>query len=208
MSTPKPRSPLDAALTNVPADFRNRIIKNYLELKSRHVQNMHDAAGLSAGKFCESVVRLLQHELKKPVTPFGKRILNLSDECDSFAQVPKTIGNDSLRIVIPRAVALLYTLRNKRGIGHVGGDIDANAIDGMTIARVADWVVCELIRLFHTMSLEEADAFVTSVASRDIPDVWEVAGKKRVLRADLDFKEKTLRYAAVVRCERMYGNES
>jgi len=192
MSTPKPRSPLDAALTNVPADFRNRIIKNYLELKSRHAQNMHDAAGLSAGKFCESVVRLLQHELKEPVTPFGKRILNLTNECDSFAQVPKTVGNDSLRIVIPRALALLYTLRNKRGIGHVGGDIDANAIDGTTIARVADWVVCELIRLFHTMSLEEADAFVTSVASRDIPDVWEVAGKKRVLRADLDFKEKTL----------------
>jgi hypothetical protein len=192
MSTPKPRSPLDAALTNVPADFRNRIIKNYLELKSRHAQNMHDAAGLSAGKFCESVVRLLQHELKKQVAPFGQRILNLSDECDSFAQVPRTIGNDSLRIVIPKAVSLLYPLRNKRGIGHVGGDIDANAIDGMTIARVADWIVCELIRIFHTTSLEEADALVTSLASRDIPDVWEVAGKKRVLRGDLDFKDKTL----------------
>lgn len=140
MSTPKPRSPLEAALANVPAEFRNRIVKAYLELKARHAENKHDAAGVSAGKFCESVVRLLQHELKKPVTPFGQPFTNVAGACDSFAQLPKAVGNDSLRIVIPRAVALLYTLRNKRGIGHVGGDVDANAIDGITIARVADWV--------------------------------------------------------------------
>jgi hypothetical protein len=192
MSTPKPKSPLEAALANVPQDFRSRIVKSYLELKTRHAENKHDAAGVSAGKFCESVVRLLQHELKKPVTPFGQQLTNVSGECDSFAQVPKAVGNDSLRIVIPRAVALLYTLRNKRGIGHVGGDVDANAIDGATIARVADWVVCELIRVFHKLSLEEADALISSLATRDVPDVWEVGGKKRVLRDDLDFKEKTL----------------
>ena len=192
MSTLKPRSPLDAALANIPAEFRNRIVKSYLELKARHAESKHDAAGLSAGKFCESVVRLLQHELKKQFTPFGQRILSLSDECDSFAKLPRAAGNDSLRIVIPRAVSLLYTLRNKRGIGHVGGDVDANAIDGMTISRVADWVMCELIRVFHKMSLEEADALVSSLASRDIPDLWEVAGRKRVLRTGISFKDKTL----------------
>lgn len=106
--------------------------------------------------------------------------------------MPKAMGNESLRIVIPRALNYLYTLRNKRGIGHAGGDVDANAIDGATITRVADWIVCELIRIFHTMSLEEADALVSSLSSRDIPDIWEVGGKKRVLRNDLNFKQKTL----------------
>lgn len=192
MSTPKPKSPLDDALANVPADYRRRIVKSYLDLKSRHAENKHDAAGICAGKLCETVVRLLQHELKKPVTPFGQQLANLSGECESFAKIPKTVGNDSLRIVVPRAVSFLYTLRNKRGIGHVGGDVDANAIDGTTIARLADWIVCELIRVFHNLSLEEADALIRSLASRDIPDVWEVAGRKRVLRNDLDFKQKTL----------------
>ena len=197
MSTPKPKSPLEEALARLPADFRNRIIKFYLELKSRHAQSKHDASkqdtvGVSAGKLCETIVRLLQQELKGAFTPFGKQLTNLPSECEGFAQVPKTIGNDLLRIVIPRAVSYLYTLRNKRGIGHVGGDVDANAIDGLTIARVADWILCELIRNFHTMSLEDADALVASVASRDVPDVWEVAGRKRVLRDDLDFGQKTL----------------
>lgn len=192
MSTPKPKSPLQDALANVPTDYRNRIIKSYLELKARQAEAKHDAAGVSAGKLCETVVRLLQHELKKTVTPFGQQISNFAGECESFSQVPKAIGNESLRIVIPRALNYLYTLRNKRGIGHAGGDVDANAIDGATITRVADWIVCELIRVFHTMSLEEADALVSSLSSRDIPDIWEVGGKKRVLRNDLDFKQKTL----------------
>lgn len=147
---------------------------------------------MSAGKYCESIVRLLQHELKSSFTPFGQQLTNVPGECESFAKVPKTVGNESLRIVIPRAVSLLYTLRNKRGIGHVGGDVDANAIDGITIARVADWIMCELIRVFHNLSLEEADALVGSLATRNLPDVWDVAGRKRVLRTDLNFKQKTL----------------
>lgn len=192
MSTPKPKSPLQDALANVPTEYRNKIIKYYLDLKARHAESKHDAAGVSAGKLCEVVVRLLQHELKKTVTPLGQQISNFAGECESFSQVPKANGSESLRLVIPRALNYLYTLRNKRGIGHAGGDVDANAIDSATIARVADWIVCELIRIFHTMSLEEADALVATLSSRDIPDIWEVGGKKRVLRNDLDFKQKAL----------------
>jgi hypothetical protein len=192
MNTPKPKSPLHDALANVPTDFRNRITKSYLELKARQVEGKHDAAGLSAGKLCETVIRLLQFQLGKSVTPFGQQLSNFAGECDSFAQLPKTSGNESLRIVIPRALNYLYTLRNKRGIGHAGGDVDANAIDIATIARVADWILCELIRIYHDLSLEDADALVSSLSSRDIPDIWEVGGKKRVLRSDLDFKQKTL----------------
>jgi len=192
MNTPKSKSPLQDALANVPTDYRNRIINSYFDLKSRHAEGKYAAAGVSAGKLCETVIRLLQHELKKAVTPFGQQITNFAGECDSFSQTPKSVANESLRIVIPRALSYLYTLRNKRGIGHACGDVDANAIDGATITRVSDWIVCELIRIFHSMSLEDADALVASLSSREIPDIWEVGGKKRVLRDDLDFKQKTL----------------
>ena len=93
---------------------------------------------------------------------------------------------------MPRALVFLYTLRNKRGIGHVGGDVDANRIDAMTIARACDWIMCELIRVYHNLSLEEAQDLVDGLAQRSIPDVWHVAGKKRILRNDLDFKHKVL----------------
>jgi hypothetical protein len=62
----------------------------------------------------------------------------------------------------------------------------------MTMSRACDWVICELIRVYHKLSLEEAQDLVDGLAQRNIPDIWHVAGKKRVLRDDLDFKQQVL----------------
>lgn len=106
--------------------------------------------------------------------------------------LPQTAGPESLRIIIPRALGFLYTLRGKRGIGHVGGDVEANGIDAAVIVRVSDWIVCELIRIYHSLSLEEAQGIVDSISTRSIPVIWEVGGKKRILRTDLDYKQQVL----------------
>src|SRR5262249_7365033 len=140
-----------------------------------------DSAGLSSGKFTESIFRFLQHHLTGTYIPFGQHIPNFADESRKLIQLPATSGIESLRIIIPRALVYLYTLRGKRGIGHVGGDVEANAIDAATIVRVADWIICELIRVFHQLSLEEAQAVVDTLSTRNLPIVWEVSGKKRIL---------------------------
>ena len=183
---------LESALASIPVTFRKKITKSYLDLKRRHAEAEYDAAGLSTGKFCEAVLRLLQNELTGSHTPFGDRIVNFGDACEKLTQTPKAAGNESLRIVIPRTLSFLYTLRNKRGIGHVGGDIDANEIDSATMARASDWITCELIRIYHQLSLEDAQALVDSISTRNIPIVWEIAGKKRVLRNGLNYPDQTL----------------
>jgi len=191
-STPKPKDILDEALKSIPSNFRKHILKTYRDLKTRHNEAKYDASGLSAGKFCESVFRFLQHHLTAVHVPFGRATPNFTDECAKLIGLPKTTGNESLRVVIPRTLIFVYTLRNKRGIGHVGGDVDANRLDSQVVSTACDWVVCELIRVFHNLSLEEAQDLVDSVSTRQIPDIWEIGGRKRVLREDLDFKDKTL----------------
>ena len=136
--------------------------------------------------------RFLQWRLTGSHVPFGKAIPNFDDECRKLGGLPKSSGVESLRVIIPRALAFLYTLRNKRGIGHVGGDVEANEIDAAIAARQCDWIVCELIRIFHGLSLEEAQAIVDAIAQRVVPDVWSVSGKKRVLREGLSYKQQTL----------------
>lgn len=192
MSTRKPKDVIDDVLKAIPLSFRKHILKSYRDLKVRHREAKYDAAGLSAGKFCESVFRFLQSHLTGASVPFGTSIPNFADECAKLVALPKTRGNESLRVVLPRTLLFVYTLRNKRGIGHVGGDVDANRLDSQVIATASDWIICELIRIFHNLSLEEAQDLVDSVSTRQIPDIWEVAGRKRVLRDDLDFKDKTL----------------
>jgi hypothetical protein len=196
MNTPKNSGLLENALISVPVAFRSKIVGSYLEVKHRYAKSVHDeswdTSGLSAGKYCESVLRFLQNELTGSYTPFNQHIANFADECRKLVTLPKNSGLESLRIIIPRALVFLYTLRGKRGIGHIGGDVEANEIDSVTVVRVCDWVFCELIRIYHGLSLEEAQGIVDSISIRNIPEVWEIAGKKRVLRDGLNYKQKTL----------------
>jgi hypothetical protein len=89
-------------------------------------------------------------------------------------------------------LVFLYTMRNKRGIGHVGGDVDANSIDIAAMAKNADWIICELIRLYHGLPLEEAQDIVDGLAVRQLSIVWEVAGRRRILTEGLPAKDQAL----------------
>ncbi len=192
MNISKSESSLDAALKNVDQEFRTKLIDEYLGVKRSLVEGRDEAVGMSAGKFCEVVLRFLQHEVHGTYTPFGQSINSFANECRKLIEARGGTAPESLRVVMPRALVFIYTIRNKRGIGHVGGDVDANRIDAMTIARSCDWVTCELIRVFHGLSLEEAQDIVDGLSIRTMPDVWDVAGKKRVLRNDLSAKQKVL----------------
>jgi len=192
MSTKSHSPVLDSALANVPNKFRSRLITTYFDLKRNWVESRHEAAGLSAGKFCEVVLRLLQNTVHGTHADFGTKIENFADECRKLITASSTAGNESERVVLPRALVFLYTMRNKRGIGHVGGDVDANAIDIAAMAKTADWIVCELIRINHGMSIEEAQDIVDGISVRQLPTIWEVAGKKRVLKEGLKVRDQAL----------------
>jgi len=183
---------LEPYLQQIPAEFRVRIIEEYLRIKFRYQKGEYDSSGLSCGKFCEDILRFLQFNLTGSFTDFKDDISNFAGQCDKLLKLPKSNGNDSLRIIIPRALTLLYTMRNKRNIGHSGGDVEANQIDSIVIGRISDWIICEFIRIFHNKSLEEAQQIVDLISTRSLPDVWEVNGKKRVLLTNLSTKDKVL----------------
>jgi hypothetical protein len=183
---------LDEALAGVPSAFRSRLIKSYLDIKANCAEARYENAGVSVGKFCEITLRLLQDKILGTFTPLGAKIDNYAEECRKLIAAQKGSANESERVVIPRALVFLYTMRNKRGIGHVGGDVDPNAVDIASMARTADWVLCELIRTNHGLSLEEAQDIVDGLAVRELPAIWEVAGKKRVLKDGLKTSDEVL----------------
>lgn len=191
-NTRSPNLTLASALANVTPTFRSRLIHAYLSLKKNCAESRFEAAGLASGKLCEVALRLLQEKIHGKFTPFGKKINNYADECRRLIVAPSTSGNESERVVLPRALVFLYTMRSKRGIGHVAGDVDANPIDIATMARVGDWIICELIRINHGLSLEEAQDIVDGISVRQLPTIWEVAGKKRILKEGLKAKDQAL----------------
>lgn len=185
-------SQLDAALAAIDTKFRKHIVETYVDLRAALAEGNFDAAGLRVGRFAESALRFLQQELTGQHIPFNRRINNFAAECRKLEQLPQTAGQETLRVIMPRALLIAYTLRNKRGIGHVGGDVNANEIDAATCVRLADWCLCELIRVFHTLSLEEAQAILDAISVRQLPAIWAVAGKRRVLDTSLNYKSQVL----------------
>jgi hypothetical protein len=172
--------------------LRSRLIKRYNELKRAYANGQYDACGLRAGKFSEVILRILQHELTGSYTPLGQQLKPITEEVAALEKTPKTAGPDSFRIVMPRSLSFMFTLRNKRGIGHEGGDVDANEIDAATCVRTADWCLSELIRVVHEVPLEEAQALLDAIAWREVPHVWSIAGVKRVLDPKLTMREQVL----------------
>lgn len=183
---------LAGALAGVDKRFRDRLIKSYVDLRAAYATGQYDAAGLRAGVFAEAVARLLQQELTGTHTAFGTSLPNFADLCRGFEKVDRSKGPESLRVIIPRALLYIYTLRNKRGIGHVGGDVEANQIDAASCLRTADWCVCELIRLYHKLPLEEAQEILDAIVVRQTPAVWLVGGKRRVLNHSLGYADQVL----------------
>lgn len=187
---------LGKILSTLPKPFNIEVPNAYFKLKNKYdiafYNSEYDGVGIAIGKFVEVLIRLVQKEVKGAFTAFGTSIPDLPKECRSIIETKGSSAHESVRVIIPRSLVFLYTLRNKRGIGHVGGDVDANRVDIKTATQIADWVICEIIRIYHHTSLEAAQNIVNGLAEKEIPDVWEIGGKKRVLLDGLSSKDKTL----------------
>ncbi|MBO1225439.1 MAG: hypothetical protein JYX80_13535 [Candidatus Scalindua sediminis] len=179
-------------MSSIPSSLRKRLVKNYSTLKNQALEDRHDTIGHQAGKLAEVLLRILQNILTGANTPLSKGLTNFKGECERLEQTPKTAGPEGLRVLMPRALLFLYTLRNKRDFGHAGGEVVANEIDALTAMRVADWCMCELIRVCHSLPLEDAQLLCNAIAERKLAALWNVLGRKRVLYTSLSYRDQTL----------------
>ena len=106
-STKKPETPLEQALSGIGKKFRGKLIAAYLDLKRNCAESRYEAAGLSAGKFCEVGLRVTQHNVIGSSTPFGSKIANFADECRKIITAPTGTATDSEKTIFPRGLVFL-----------------------------------------------------------------------------------------------------
>lgn len=86
----------------------------------------------------------------------------------------------------------LYDIRNNRGVGHAGAEVDPNHMDATIVLYSAKWLMAELVRLLHTLHIDEATAIMDGLIEREVAWVWTHDDKKRVLRTGMTWKQQTL----------------
>lgn len=182
-------------LAGLPVGLRDPLVTTYQQIAANYVENRWEPSELNGGKFCEVVHTIIDGSLKGAFAARPSKPKDMLQACRALEQIPPSstrVGDRSLRILIPRTIPALYEIRNNRGVGHVGGDVDPNFLDATAVYGMASWMLAELIRVFHGVSTKDAQAAVNALVERKTPLIWQVEDIKRVLDSSMSNRNQIL----------------
>lgn len=177
----------------IDAPLVDELLRAHSDLKNHYYLGKHKPSELEGGHFAEVVIRILQGITTGTYTPLGQSLPRFDTrELEKYAQLPSASYHDSIRIHIPRAVFAVYGIRSRRGVGHVGGDVNPNLSDATFVVATCDWIMAEILRLYYTSTLEEAQQLVDTLVTRKVPLVQDFNGFLKVLDPTLSVPKQVL----------------
>ncbi len=181
-----------AALTRVcPTNVVDRLIDAYSEVKRNYLLGSLRPNEVEGGRFAEAVFRLLEHVTTGGHTPLGQQ-LNTEGIIRNLAQLPATAQPDSVRLHMPRTLRVIYDIRNRRDAAHLADGIDPNLQDATLVTSCADWILAELVRIYHGCSPADAQVAIDTIVSRKVPVVQEFGNRLKTLRPSLSLPQRIL----------------
>ena len=180
------------ALSSLPAGLRDSLISSFNSIIKNFREGRWEPAELNGGKLCEVAFTILRGHVDSKFPAAPSKPPNMVDACKNLEKADPALFSRSVRIQIPRVIIALYEIRNNRGVGHVGGDVNPNHMDAVLVIEMAKWIVAELVRIFHNVDTTTAQSIVDALIDRTIPIVWEVNGHRRVLQPSLSAKDQAL----------------
>jgi hypothetical protein len=180
---------INSLKTKLPEDVLIELVKEFKQIKLHFMLMKWRPSELNCARFGECVLRLLQHINGDPITPFGttansEKIISRIEN--------NTIIDDGVRFLIPRLVRVVLDFRNKRDVAHVATVVDPNEADSLLVLTSSSWIFAEIIRNYHSVSIDEATKIVRSIVETNLPIVNDFDGFVRILDTSLTATEKTL----------------
>lgn len=173
------------------------LVKELLDAHAEAKRNFYlgglRLSAVEGGRFCEAAFRILQFVTNNGVyTPLGKTLPSTDKLILELSNADGSKFSDSIRLHIPRSLRLVYDIRNKRDAAHLADGIDPNVQDATLVVSVIDWVLAEFIRLYHSVTPNEATEIVAAIVQRAAPVVQDFAGFLKVLNSKLQASDHCL----------------
>lgn len=170
-------------------ELGTKIYDSYVCVESNYFLEKHRYSGLEAGHFVEAVRRLIEHKLFGNYTPLSRSLTRFDN--NELERYLNASGSESYRILIPRALHSIYTLRNRRGIGHISSQEVTN-IDTSYILSTCKWILAEIVRLESNLPPKEIYELLSKIQRREIPIVWKHEDFTVITDKSLTYAEKIL----------------
>ncbi|MGD9736252.1 MAG: hypothetical protein AB7V58_11710 [Solirubrobacterales bacterium] len=161
------------------------------ELKQNFYLGGLRLAEVEGGRFAEAAFRLLQEETTGTFDPLGNSI-DTEAIIRGLANAPRATFSDSIRLHIPRALRVIYDVRNNRDAAHLADGIDPNLQDSTLVATTADWVLAEFVRLHHNVPADRAQEIVEDLVQRKAPVIEEFGDYLKLLNPGLPAGQQCL----------------
>jgi hypothetical protein len=172
-----------------PIDVVDALLNAYREIEGNFILKKWKASELDAGHFVEATRRIIEQELFATHTKIGKDLPRFADT--ELKRYEQSTGDESFRILIPRALKAVYNVRNKRGVGHLGL-ISPNEMDATYILYTVKWVLAELVRLASGANTRDTQKAIESIVERRLSVLWKHDGITRILETSLTAREQVL----------------
>lgn len=186
---------LDVIAASLKRKFDGKLVDEllaaYLDAKRNFYLGGLRLSAVEGGRFCEAAFRMLEQVATGTFTSLNRQLR--SDKL--IADLEKlSAGNiaDSIRVHIPRALRVVYDIRNRRDAAHLADGIDPNIQDASLVVANLDWVLAEFVRLSHTVSANEAQRIIDDLVVRRAPAVQDFSGFLKVLKPKLQVGDRVL----------------
>jgi hypothetical protein len=179
------------AFANLPSTLMKDLLDAYSEIITNFADGRWEPSELNGGKLSEVVFTVVSGYLSGSYSLRSTKPRNLGAACVQLENAYPT-AKRSPRIQIPRMIIALYEIRNNRGVGHAGGDVDPNQMDATAVLYMSKWLMAELVRLLHGLTTDEAAEIVEALVERQVSMVWKLGDKRRVLRQGLTWRQQVL----------------
>jgi len=175
----------------LPRQIVSELLEAYGETKSNYYLNKFRPNEVEGGRFAEAVFRILEIHAFGNHTPIGRQ-LDTEGLITRLQNIPFGNQPESIRLHIPRTLRLIYDIRTKRDAAHLADGIDPNPQDATFVVAACDWVLAELVRLYHSVSSQEAQNIVDSIIERKSLVVQDFDGFLKTLNPLWGPKERIL----------------
>src|SRR5687768_6834774 len=136
---PNPLNPAEV-FSGIPSSLRAELLEAYNNILRNYLQQHWEASELNGGKLCEIAYTIIRGYVDGNFPSCSAKPPNMVDACRALEQAPPTFPR-SVRIQIPRMIIALYEIRNNRGVGHVGGDVNPSHMDATAVLYMSKWMM-------------------------------------------------------------------
>lgn len=172
-----------------PKELVDALLSAFGDMQKEYARGNYKASELEGGQFNEAARRLLEIELFGTATPLGSPLNRFNDA--ELKRYESAAGPDSFRIIIPRVLYSAYTLRNKRGVGHLG-HASPYYMDAVYVLCCYGWVLAEFVRAKSGLPAETCQEIVDSLVERQMPLVYVDDKVRRVLDTNMPARDQVI----------------